>query len=635
MNTKTMVVVALASASAIVGCVSVEQTRAQLMSNNAAEIQKAENTIYFVATEGRDPTGFVQFTPQQQVEYVALAPNNDLLLKIIDKSYRDEVTLAAANKLDFTKEGLSMEILTKHKDIISKVSRSEESASGSSQSYTRSSKTPSKIGSTGFTSKVFGGLNEQELKNLLGGELDGQMRERVARRLLNVTQDPSILYSMLDGDLKYWVSQGGYDGPEMAAKRLAKLADKINDSKVIVKTLKAVESHSLKNYINNEDERAKLLSRLSGEEAVKYALDGIEHHSVYSWNKNKMLPMNDAIAVTKVVKNPDGVVKIVSAMLAKIASYQKQCKDSCSMSWGKEDTDKANALVKNFPKFDDATVAALICSDTSSWSYFIDSVSVNVAYNVLSGGKAKSAELELALVKKLPKEKIDMAVYNGAKYDETKKAVSAVMPPELKKRAAEAAEKAYASIAEKAKNAAKETFEMDGFYLGMSWEDMKAVFAHHFPELKVNEKDDDGLKLYVSNQKSAFCLADKEKKIYQFNFGKKMLKKWYDYDAQNYAEWALRFGREQGKDLRLKFIEKDATIYEPMDMSRHYKVWFHQVAFQYKDNAKNYRLTYFGEEKDYTCEGGIGGAVLKELAAPKFRYTRGDPGSLRVQVEKD
>ena len=64
-------------------------------------------------------------------------------------------------------------------------------------------------------------------------------------------------------------------------------------------------------------------------------------------------------------------------------------------------------------------------------------------------------------------------------------------------------------------------------------------------------------------------------------------------------------------------------------------VWFHQESYQYKHNTKEYRLTYFGEEKDFTFEGGIGGAIIKEMAAPRFRYVRGDPGSLRATIEHD
>ena len=630
MNMK-MIAGACLCATAIVGCVSVEQTRQQLQSKDSAEVKKAEENIFRIATEGRDPSGFVKFTPQQQVEYVALAPNNALLLKILDRSYQDEVTLAAANKLDFTKEGLSMEILTKHKDIVSKVSRSKESASGNTHSYDRSSKDLSKSGGAGFKGKLFSALKENELVQLLNGDIDYTLKKDVARRLLAVTKDTNILVKMFDGDLRDRV---GNDGRATAAKKLIANATAISDKDVIGKLLKS-------EYAKLEDDRKALLSKFSENEVVQYTTEAIDRHNVYLWNKDDLTALNDGVVVTSIVKNPESVVKIVSAILAKIASYRKECKDSWTMSWGSEDDKKASNLIKGFPKFSDATISELICADETSWKYFIDGVSGNVAYDVLSKGKAKSVQLELSLVKKLPKEKVDMAVYNGVKYDDTKKAVNAAMSPELKKQAAEAAEKAYAAILDKAKNAAKETFELDGFYLGMSFDDMKVVFAHHFPDWQIKEAiDGEGKEadfvIYVPGQKSPFCYADcGDKKVYQFNFGKKVLKKWYKYDVQNYAQWAIAYSRENKIDMQYKMVEKEATVYEPMDMSRSYRVWFYQHSYQYKHNAKEYRVTYFGDEKDFTVHGGIGGSLIKELAAPEFRYTRGDPGSLRVMIEKD
>lgn len=67
----------------------------------------------------------------------------------------------------------------------------------------------------------------------------------------------------------------------------------------------------------------------------------------------------------------------------------------------------------------------------------------------------------------------------------------------------------------------------------MTMDEAKAVYMHYFTELKAEEKrDDDGeYKLVVSDQGSPFCLADKDRKVYQFNFGKKMLKKWYKYSS--------------------------------------------------------------------------------------------------------
>ena len=656
-----MVATALLCAVAIAGCVSVEQTRLQLQSKDPAQVKLAEENIIKVVS-------YQALTSDMPEKYVELVESNELLGKIISCSQDPKAVMAAINKLDpskpgtpnelllqmmgqsrdgkmcmllaskldFNQSGLAKTILTKYKNVMENVSRVEQQ-SGAMSAHDAKAATAKNVKVGTFADKVFSKLSEQELKDLLNGGLDYRLKETAALRLLEVTEDPVVLKDMFDGNLRNAV---GDNGRGKAILKLAGMADKINDDKVIVEMLKAVESHSLKNYIENPDDRAKLLSVLSEDEAVKYALDEIEHHSVYSWNKDKMLPLNDAIAVTKVIKNSDGIVKIVSAILAKIASYQKECKGSWSMSWGKEDNDKANALIKKFPKFDDATIATLICADETSWSYFKDSISADIAYTVLAGGKAKSAELELALVKKLPKEKVDMAVYNGVKYDDAKKAVNAAMSPELKKQAAEAAEKAYSAIVEKAKNAAKETFELDGFYLGMSFDDMKVVFAHHFPDWQIKEavdgegKDADFV-IYVPGQKSPFCYADcGDKKVYQFNFGKKILKNWYKYDVQNYAEWASAYNREHKIDMQYKMVEKEATVYES-DMSRSYRVWFYQHSYQYKHNTKEYRLTYFGDEKDFTIHGGIGGALIKEQAAPKFRYVRGDPGSLRAKIERD
>ena len=94
-----------AIALGIVGCVSVDGTRAQLSSKDAAEVKKGEETIYTIATTGRDSSGFVQFQTPQQVEYVQLTSNQDLLLRIIDNAHNNEVIAAAAERLDFSKQG--------------------------------------------------------------------------------------------------------------------------------------------------------------------------------------------------------------------------------------------------------------------------------------------------------------------------------------------------------------------------------------------------------------------------------------------------------------------------------------------------------------------------------------------------
>lgn len=302
---------------------------------------------------------------------------------------------------------------------------------------------------------------------------------------------------------------------------------------------------------------------------------------------------------------------------------------------------KAEELINKFPKVSDAAYGDLVCLDGNGWKYLLKKITPAVAYGILTQGKAKSEELETELAKMLPAEKIDMKVYEAVRYDAAKKVVMSKMSAAMKKSIAEKNVKAFAVVEEKAKVAAKDTFELHGFYLGMDWEDMKTVLAYHFPDLEIKEmrdgkSNDDDFIIDLPNQRSPFCYASaKDKKVYKFNFGKKMLKKWYSYDVQTFREWAHAYSRENKIDMKYKEIEKEATVTEPMDWSRSYRVWFHQESYQYKHNTKEYRLTYFGEEKDFTVHGGLGGALIKEAAEPQFRYVRGDPGSLRASIEND
>lgn len=645
MNTKTIGAIALAGALAIVGCVSVENTRAQLSSGNPQEVQKAEDNILRIATTGKDESGFMHFDTNQQIEYVNLASNNALLLKIIDNTREDEIILAAANKIDLTKPGIGMEILTKHKGMLEKVARAEPN--GGEDSAFRDKKAIAKGGkkggaaslgtSTCFADKVFASLKDEELRTVLSSnDVDYYSIQRdIANRLIATTQDVQLLASFYDGDFRSCIPDYAREAVVM---KLSGLSDKLTDAKMVVKVLNASRD-GWHPYITDYDTRAKLLARLPDSEAVEFALQSVRKQSINSWGYDQLYFIYDGVAVANSVKDSKAAVDIVSSVLSKIEEIKQSC-DTSMLTWDAKEEQKANEIIKSLPKFDDRTVEALVCADDSNWSYFIDAVSPAVAYSILAGGKAKSCDLELELIKKLSKEKLDAAVYKGAHFIKTRKTIYNLMSAELKKTVDAEKEKAYKAIVEKAKSAEKETFALDGFYLGMPFDEMIVVFDHLFPKVDVREsfdgeeKDSDYV-IYVDGQSSPFCYAQrKDKKVYQFNFGKKLLKKWYQYDVQTPMEWAYAYSRDNKIDMKFKLIEKDTTVYE-MDMSRSYRVWFHQESYQYKHNSKEYRLTYFGEEKDFTFEGGLGGAVIKGLAAPRFRYVRGDPGSLRARIERD
>ena len=457
-------------------------------------------------------------------------------------------------------------------------------------------------------------------------ELDDQFMRQVSKQLVSITKDPALLLAYYDGDKKNKISP---DDRGAVATRLVEFADKITDTNIIVSLLKASE-------IKSPAQREKLLSRLPDDDAFEAVMKSLSWHGVDAWNKNNLTPFDDAIIVMKRLKGQNAV-KLVGCVLSKFLKYESECRGSLVMSWAPEDAAKVKKITEGFPKFDDATLEEILCADGVGWQYFINSASADVAYDVLVNGKAQSEDLESELAKKLPAERIDMKAYNGAKFASSKKLLCERMPLEMKKAAAKAEEDAFKEICKRAKAASKETFELDGFYLGMSFDDAKIVLSKNFPALQIKEdidgkgKDADHV-IYIAGQKSPFCFArTSDKKVWLFNFGKKLLKKWYDFDKQTYMEWAVAYENKMKIDMRFELVEKKTTVFED-DMSESYTVWFHQEAYQHRDGKKKYLLTYFGEEREWTIEGGIGGDLIKERAAPDFRYVRGDPGSLRVRV---
>lgn len=88
----------------------------------------------------------------------------------------------------------------------------------------------------------------------------------------------------------------------------------------------------------------------------------------------------------------------------------------------------------------------------------------------------------------------------------------------------------------------KSTFCLKGFYLGMAVSDAKILLAYYFPNASITEKEN-----YVdvdvakkSVHKMHFCETE-HGQVVRLNFDAKMLRKFYDYDVQTYAEWAQEF----------------------------------------------------------------------------------------------
>lgn len=183
-----------------------------------------------------------------------------------------------------------------------------------------------------------------------------------------------------------------------------------------------------------------------------------------------------------------------------------------------------------------------------------------------------------------------------------------------------------------AKGKGATTFELDGFYLGMSFDDAVTLAMYHFPEWEMSMRvwNDGTRSLHVLGL--VFCWATKDGKVYQFNFGKKMLKKWYRYDVQTFDEWAHAYSRENKINMHPVRISKEVKTNLLFKEVR--GGYFTQESYQFKHNAKGYRLTYFGERDEHNdvIEDDV---LVKNAMATALSRQGGAVGALRVELEED
>ena len=146
-------------------------------------------------------------------------------------------------------------------------------------------------------------------------------------------------------------------------------------------------------------------------------------------------------------------------------------------------------------------------------------------------------------------------------------------------------------ILAKAEAAKKSTFVLKGFYLGMSMDDAKMLLAHYFPKSVITEGsnyiDVDMTKKSVHQMH--FCESEKGQLV-RINFDVKMLKKFFAYDVQTYAEWAQAFVNEHGE---VRFVGQHVHGKKEIESAW---VSVTQEAYCYKGNRQGYALTYFGQK---------------------------------------
>lgn len=412
-----------------------------------------------------------------------------------------------------------------------------------------------------------------------------------------------------DGRYHYGINK------EEADRILLTLAYGVSDEKTL---LQVMEHTSLV----KGDVRVRLLKQLPEEKMIEKVFDDVNGCGISSWNEGKIEALESAMKIGAQVKDKKVALKIYTSVFQKISYFMRECKENEWMKWTENDEKMSKKLASYVSGLSDAEMAALLCLSGDAYVYLLDKVSAGSASEILTKGKSTSEAMEEGLVKLLPKEKITVEVFSSLKGPIAKKTAMGLMSDDVRKEVEALIAERVAAIMKKSEEASKTTFAFKGFYLGMSMEEVREVYLYHFPA-GTAKVDKDGLALYIDGQLDPLCRMDEDSKgIYELNFGSKMLKKWYKYDAATAASWARMYGKEHHIDMSLVILnERDndgfGGIYSLV-----------QNTYQSKNAKKEYRIIYYGEP-DYNEINGI-------MTAQSY-YSRRScaEGTLRVQIERD
>ena len=326
---KLMIAIAIV-AMALAGCVSVESTRAQLNSKNDAEVQKAENNIYTIATTGKDPTGLIQFETRQQIEYVQLTSNQELLLRIIDESYQGDVIAAAVQKIDFSQKGVA------HSFVLNRFARLN------------------KIGdkrAAHLKAQVMSKLTQEELLDLIGREGLDVRKEDFVERLVAITDSPSILHRVIEGKIG---STSYYQVNSKAEEKLLSMLDKVTDAKMVEDLLEFRKRNSMDYLVEKSEDRSLLMKKLPEGKMIEMGMKDIK-------KADGIGALRSSLIISGCVKDSESKVTLLSSILDRISEFR----DDYNRGWGWDNRhdDAVQKLFSALPVLTSDEMIKLLASD--------------------------------------------------------------------------------------------------------------------------------------------------------------------------------------------------------------------------------------------------------------------------------
>ena len=419
------------------------------------------------------------------------------------------------------------------------------------------------------------------------------------------------------------------------------LYGRIKNADVFGKIVSATDEYN-RPLFKTREQLVPMLGRMPEDKALEFAIGKLKEYRTDHWNRDEFWPIEVAISLATVAKDSKTRVRLAEVTLGKIESIKDECRNSRNfmVSWNDKDKATAAKYAAEFPLSEDEKAEILVMGSLAG-RRVAEIAGEETARKALASGRSFGRELEEHLVEKIPAEKIDLSLYESVKPGAAKAALYKKMSESVRDAAKAALEKSFAAVEAKAKAAADGTFELEGFYLGMSLDDLETVLAYHFPRLGFSEcRDEDGYEkekgfgkefvIVFSSKNAPFCRASaKNRKVYRIDFDKDIIANWCKYNAATTRTWAQAYGKEHGIRMEYSPLSKEVTSVSGNNMSFR-QISLHQETWQYKDAAKDYRLTYFGKPEIIGGMGRLLGGdgwekLCREGAAPE--------GTLRAEIE--
>lgn len=104
-----LVAVCVVLAMVFSGCISIENTRAQLASGDPEQVRQAKDNIVYVAAKGGNQNR--SYSMSERMSFLDLATDNDLLFQIACETSDGQIQLAALKKIDYKKPGIAAKVL--------------------------------------------------------------------------------------------------------------------------------------------------------------------------------------------------------------------------------------------------------------------------------------------------------------------------------------------------------------------------------------------------------------------------------------------------------------------------------------------------------------------------------------------